>query len=280
MNIQDILEDLKYNTGVLPRQALREAVAKRELITPALLEIIEKACTLPEVLYQESYMAHIYAVYLLAQFREVRAYPLIVRFFSIPDEIVKECMGTVVTEDLHRILASVAHGDASLIKTLAENEAADEFVRAAALEALVTQVVCGEATREDVLAYYASLFRARLERKSSQVWDALVSCSTDLYPEEVVDDIKRAIADDLLQEATEGEWVTERLAQGKETVLRQLQADSRHELIGDVAEEIGGWHCFNEPTACRVTSVKVKVGRNDPCPCGSGKKYKKCCGRR
>lgn len=28
------------------------------------------------------------------------------------------------------------------------------------------------------------------------------------------------------------------------------------------------------------TVVKeVKVGRNDPCPCGSGKKYKKCCGR-
>jgi len=26
--------------------------------------------------------------------------------------------------------------------------------------------------------------------------------------------------------------------------------------------------------------VRVKkVGRNDPCPCGSGKKYKKCCGR-
>jgi uncharacterized protein YecA (UPF0149 family) len=22
-----------------------------------------------------------------------------------------------------------------------------------------------------------------------------------------------------------------------------------------------------------------KVGRNDPCPCGSGKKYKRCCGR-
>ncbi|MBW2689835.1 MAG: SEC-C domain-containing protein, partial [Deltaproteobacteria bacterium] len=22
----------------------------------------------------------------------------------------------------------------------------------------------------------------------------------------------------------------------------------------------------------------TKIGRNDPCPCGSGKKYKKCCG--
>ena len=28
------------------------------------------------------------------------------------------------------------------------------------------------------------------------------------------------------------------------------------------------------------TVVKeVRIGRNDPCPCGSGKKYKKCCGR-
>ena len=27
------------------------------------------------------------------------------------------------------------------------------------------------------------------------------------------------------------------------------------------------------------TAPSIKVGRNDPCPCGSGKKYKKCCGR-
>jgi hypothetical protein len=25
--------------------------------------------------------------------------------------------------------------------------------------------------------------------------------------------------------------------------------------------------------------TEAKVGRNDPCPCGSGKKYKKCCGK-
>lgn len=27
------------------------------------------------------------------------------------------------------------------------------------------------------------------------------------------------------------------------------------------------------------TAVRDKVGRNNPCPCGSGKKYKKCCGQ-
>ncbi|MBV6682350.1 SEC-C domain-containing protein [Bacillus sp. JRC01] len=26
------------------------------------------------------------------------------------------------------------------------------------------------------------------------------------------------------------------------------------------------------------TRASAKVGRNNPCPCGSGKKYKKCCG--
>jgi preprotein translocase subunit SecA len=34
--------------------------------------------------------------------------------------------------------------------------------------------------------------------------------------------------------------------------------------------------------AAKVKQIKLeqpKTGRNDPCPCGSGKKYKKCCGK-
>jgi preprotein translocase subunit SecA len=29
----------------------------------------------------------------------------------------------------------------------------------------------------------------------------------------------------------------------------------------------------------QIVHEQPKVGRNDPCPCGSGKKYKKCCGQ-
>ena len=29
----------------------------------------------------------------------------------------------------------------------------------------------------------------------------------------------------------------------------------------------------------KIVRNEQKVGRNDPCPCGSGKKYKKCCGK-
>jgi len=32
-------------------------------------------------------------------------------------------------------------------------------------------------------------------------------------------------------------------------------------------------------TAAAAEKHKPEVGRNDPCPCGSGKKYKDCCGK-
>lgn len=34
---------------------------------------------------------------------------------------------------------------------------------------------------------------------------------------------------------------------------------------------------FAEETSITYTRQEPKIGRNDPCPCGSGKKYKKCC---
>jgi preprotein translocase subunit SecA len=35
----------------------------------------------------------------------------------------------------------------------------------------------------------------------------------------------------------------------------------------------------NQTGPARPVTVKGKVGRNEPCPCGSGKKYKDCCGK-
>lgn len=34
-----------------------------------------------------------------------------------------------------------------------------------------------------------------------------------------------------------------------------------------------------EPEKPKTVKKGANVGRNDPCPCGSGKKYKKCCGK-
>ncbi|VEB85109.1 preprotein translocase subunit SecA [Citrobacter koseri] len=38
------------------------------------------------------------------------------------------------------------------------------------------------------------------------------------------------------------------------------------------------WMAHPQETPVQVpVRAEVKVGRNDPCPCGSGKKYKQCC---
>ena len=46
----------------------------------------------------------------------------------------------------------------------------------------------------------------------------------------------------------------------------------RERLGHDVAELYGYWKAKRQ-----VVNSAPKVGRNDPCPCGSGKKHKKCC---
>jgi len=52
---------------------------------------------------------------------------------------------------------------------------------------------------------------------------------------------------------------------------------SYHER-GHFKRQDGQWF-FTDGELVKGQPIKVtKIGRNDPCPCGSGKKYKKCCG--
>lgn len=55
----------------------------------------------------------------------------------------------------------------------------------------------------------------------------------------------------------------------------------RHHEVSRFARKDGRWYYVEGSTPAVAThrNEAPKVGRNDPCPCGSGKKYKKCCGR-
>ena len=44
-------------------------------------------------------------------------------------------------------------------------------------------------------------------------------------------------------------------------------------------KESGGWLFTDGKSVTRQPVKTVKIGRNDPCSCGSGQKYKKCCGK-
>jgi SEC-C motif domain protein len=59
---------------------------------------------------------------------------------------------------------------------------------------------------------------------------------------------------------------------------RKGEAQTHHE-VSTFVKENGRW-LFKEghtPEKLTVRRTAPKIGRNDPCPCGSGKKYKKCC---
>lgn len=47
---------------------------------------------------------------------------------------------------------------------------------------------------------------------------------------------------------------------------------------GKAHEHKEGEGHHHHPPVAQVVREGDKIGRNDPCPCGSGKKYKKCCG--
>jgi SEC-C motif-containing protein len=59
--------------------------------------------------------------------------------------------------------------------------------------------------------------------------------------------------------------------------FRQEGTDRVHHETGHFGKRDGRWYYVDGVMGTRPRTV-VKIGRNDPCSCGSGKKYKKCCG--
>lgn len=57
--------------------------------------------------------------------------------------------------------------------------------------------------------------------------------------------------------------------------LRTKEAPQRERVAKETGAGTGG----DQPAKKQPVKKEKKPGRNDPCPCGSGLKYKKCCGK-
>jgi SWIM/SEC-C metal-binding protein len=82
-----------------------------------------------------------------------------------------------------------------------------------------------------------------------------------------------------------------KLGSEKRPLILRVQSEKRLNEVTSICEE-NGWKFIIgiEPDKPEDISdlnrllnpqqqniISIKVGRNEPCPCGSGKKYKKCC---
>jgi len=316
MEIQEIVKRLEYIDGSFPREALEAAIEQKEEIIPELLKMLKYTVENAEKAVEDQYWGHTFALYLLAQFRIKEAYPLFFELLSLPDDTPGDLLGEM--DDWDSAFASVSCGDDSLILQVIENENADEYVRCLGLNSLVTLYVVGEKKREELISYFRELFDGKLERSPSAVWMGLVDCCLDLYADELLDDILKAYQDDLVWEGEISIMdVEEVFAEEKQTMIDMLFNEGRYHLIDDTIKEMEWWACFEgneqldddmadslfeaaselipqeeveqfrkrqekhyiDPTPSEPVRTEPKIGRNEPCPCGSGKKYKKCCGK-
>ena len=108
------------------------------------------------------------------------------------------------------------------------------------------------------------------------------------------DDIEQAYMEGLVDpHFISLENVKRDLARGKDWALAMLAKSPHRHIVMDTVKEMGWWNCFegNEDVWVKaatrpkpvvapspIKNTTPKTGRNEPCPCGSGKKYKKCCG--
>jgi hypothetical protein len=297
MEMEAILDELSKYRGYFPRQAVEEAIRQQEAITPHLLRALEDAPAYAHPPGEpEPPFLPLYAIHLLAQFREKRAYPLVVKLCRAPVKVVEDLLGDTVTEGLPRILATVFDGDMTPLQSIVEDVAGNEWARGSAIHALGILVRRGILKREDVIAYFGELFHGRLKRSPSHVWNDLAMECADLHAAILAEEIREAFDEGLVNPGFIRLDDIEDALQGDEDAVAERLGERDEGPIDDTIAEMEWWACFHpeprpashrrapassslaESAATVPVRSEPKVGRNAPCPCGSGKKYKKCCG--
>ncbi len=281
MSIDDIIEALVLvEEHRLPRAAIRAAVAQKEEITPVLIHELDMCL----VEYREgtlmedgSWLVPAVAATLLASFGEQAAHERLVALLSMDEEHLEWMWSDSITEDGARLLLSTYPGDPSLLQGLVENERAYDFARVEALKALYGAVKASMLEEAGFVGYLTGLFRGKLSRLPSYLWDEMVNVSAQMRLEHLEPDILKACEEGLCE--TIGDRDLEEvlhILHGRDPFPGWVADEVK--LISDAELELSQWPFFNEKQTKVPKPVKPKTGRNDPCPCGSGKKYKKCCG--
>ena len=251
MTIEQLIESI----STIPYRSLEKefdfARQNQELVTPHLLNILEKTL---ENMTEESVKprsAHIIAIYLLALFREKNAYPLIIELLNKMPNSFEHSLFNDELEDMPNILASTFNGNIELIYKLIENTNAFEFARIAAIDSLVALWHTKQISRESVIAYFDNLLTNNFNKNKNtglQPW--IIHSALRLYPEEIISSIRLAfyfLGEDLY-------WSNDPLIlpnefekamkKGKEYVFKKYLDEDNFHIITCLAEEFKDWCRF------------------------------------
>jgi hypothetical protein len=298
MDVERILEELTNYEG-LPVEAIRAADADRAAVVPIFLQVIENYLS-GDAAARAQPSPIFFIFHMLGSWREKSAYRPLARLLALSPDEIDHLIGGSITESTHRVMAAVFDGDPQPLYDVILNENAEEFVRSRILEALAMLTLRGEIAREEAAQFLHACFATLQDEPGCFVWNGWQSAVAFLGLEEMTP---------LVQQAFDQQWIDPswmefkhfledlRLAIDQPGACRE-GALAEYELFGDTIEELSTWYCFSpryEEDKRRAAAAKARraplwdatqgqainpfknVGRNDPCPCGSGKKFKKCC---
>jgi hypothetical protein len=289
MDPMQVIEELGV-AGRLPVEAIRAAQADRDTMVPIFLRTIDDFLSLEGPVDPN---AVFFIFHLLGEWREKSAYRPLASFLALPHDVLDVILGDCITETTHRVMASVFDGDPEPLYGIIRDPEADEFVRAKMCQTIAMLTRRGELPRDAAAAFLRDCFSQLEPQKDCCVWSGWADAVAWLG----LTELKPLVQQTFQRGSINPGWLTFRDFEEdlQYTVdhpdAEPLHADGDLTLFGETVTEMSGWAGF-KPKAPRnetpswglLDSLGTphreplrKVGRNDPCPCGSGKKFKKCC---
>jgi len=289
MNVDEALRRFADQTA-FPREALQWSLDNWDEASPrfiAKLRAYAAGAVAPEFDPDPLF----FIVHLCGEKHDPRAYTPLCNLIA-NDAAIDDWLGDGVTANLKGILINVCDGDVEPLKRAIESEAGDEYARAAAIEALAYLVRAKRVLTDDEMRDYLQRLGAQmLPREESWVWFAWAFAVARLGYETLRADVARVFAKGWIEKpaANLDDFHRElQLARRDADGMAALEA-ARIGPFGSTIATLEDWWSdgagddpeFDEPGGYETEAPYVNplrdVGRNDPCPCGSGKKFKKCC---
>ena len=280
------------------KRACREILQRKDDFIPLLIAILDEAVHEPWQFISSERKSHIPAAMLLAQMRVPEAYSRLVSLISF-DEVDLSClwydMNTgLLTEHYAWMLRDTFNGEAFLLPRLIEDRSISSWTRTIAMKAWGMHYFDGYVSREEITGCFRHLihnvYTGKLDEDDEYVLGFLLDCIKEHRLEELMDDVKavyeRKDSSNFLHIDIELYEKLFNMPAGKAEDLHIDNAIQELEKCGWFNEEKFKTNEKDiEPDNEAEEQQELpqaeydysKTGRNDPCPCGSGKKYKNCC---
>jgi len=269
-----------------PEHLVDEIIEKREQVVPKLLAILDEFFAQPiRNMSREQWREGMFVFLLLANMREQKAFEYVVCLCSLPHETLGNFAGDYIQAHAAGLLASTFNGDWDTLYSLVTDPYRYEYSRVAVLEAYVILYKNYVMSREELLKLFADLFTVFYDDFSIAP-SALVKCCYYIHATELTEQTEKYF----LKKIVDSNYISQ--DQVKECFARQCE-EVLHELhyyrdcLEFVEDLEWGSRCLfiekpDEPDYWESKEYELnesvkKVGRNEKCPCGSGKKHKKCC---